>query len=434
MTSDNLEVGSVIGRASVSPIHLARCAIIYLRQSNPAQVMQHRESTRRQYGLTDWAKALGWPSERIIVIDADLGVSAAGYVERDGFRRLMEAVGVGRAGIVLALDASRLARNGGDWYRLLDLCAATDTLVGDSDGIYRPASFNDRIQLAHKGLFGEIERHWLRVRLGGGIRNKAARGALRWRLPVGFVWGSGGEIRLDPNPEVVAAIRTVFDRFARLGVARHVWLSFRTEGRLLPQAGRDVAIRWVNPGYAAVRSMLRNPAYAGAYAYGRRRREIYVDAQGELRQRIRWLPRDEWSVLIQDHHIGFIDWPTWLANQARLAARARQPAAAAKEAGADPMRRRSATPSVAIQAQPARAARTDATTVALVRRLAAAYPDGFIAAMLDRDERRTRYGHRFTAKRVANLRRHWRIPSYSRPKRAGHPISAAKNSSGIAET
>jgi len=423
------------GPTPVLPAHLARTAIVYLRQSNPAQVAQHRESTHRQYALASRAEALGWPPERILVIDADLGVSGAGLAERDGFRRLMEEVAAGRVGLVLAFDASRLARNGGDWYHFLEACAATDTLVGDADGIYRPTSFNDRIQLAHKGLFSEIERHWLRARLDGGIRNKAARGALRWRLPVGLVWGERGEICVDPDPQVVAAIRTVFDRYARFGAARHVWLSFRSEGRLFPQTAADARIRWVAPGYAAIRSVLRNPAYAGAYAYGRRRREIYVDTQGRLRQRVRWLPRQEWAVLIQNHHQGFIEWPTWEANQAMLADRSRRPplAAAGDNRAVAARRRAECHPGIARPQGRRMPTRTDAATVALVRRLAADYSDGFIAAMLDREERRTPYGHRFTAKRVANLRRHWRIPAYPRPTPTGRGDQPRKDSLRVDE-
>jgi DNA invertase Pin-like site-specific DNA recombinase/predicted DNA-binding transcriptional regulator AlpA len=311
--------------AKIKPVHLRRAACIYLRQSSQAQVEFNRESTARQYALVDRAADLGWPREQIAVIDEDLGVSGAGFVARGGFARLTAEVALGHVGIVLGLEVSRLARNNADWYRLLDLCGLADTLIGDADGIYHPGLFNDRLLLGLKGTMSEAELHVLRARLDGGIRNKAARGELRRGLPVGFVWGeTDGEIRFHPDAAVIAAIRAVFDRFAELGSARRVWLWLRTEGLAFPlQFHAKAEIRWVAPSYTAIHGVLTNPVYGGAYAYGKSRSERFVDENGRLKQRMRRLPRAEWSVLIPDHHPGFIDWQTYEANQARLAANTR---------------------------------------------------------------------------------------------------------------
>jgi predicted DNA-binding transcriptional regulator AlpA len=226
-------------------------------------------------------------------------------------------------GIVLGLEVSRLARNNADWYRLLELCGVTDTLIGDNDGVYHPALFNDRLLLGLKGTMSEAELHIIRARLDGGIRNKAARGELRRGLPVGFIWGDqDGEVLFHPDEAVTGAIRAVFERFAEFGSARRVWLWFRSEGLSFPlqtmPAGMPGPIRWVTPTYHALHQILTNPVYAGAYTYGKTKYERYIDGNGAVRKRIRHLPMDQWSVLIQDHHPGFIDWVTFQANQARL--------------------------------------------------------------------------------------------------------------------
>src|ERR1700745_2763497 len=221
--------------SKISASNLRRVPYIYLRQSTPAQVEHNRESTQRQYALAARATTLGWPSQQVIVVDEDLGLSASGIVARNGFVRLTAEVALGHVGIVLGLEVSRLARNNADWYRLLDLCGLTDTLIGDADGIYHPAMFNDRLVLGLKGTMSEDEVHILRARLLGGIRNKAARGELRRGLPVGFVWGEeDGEVRLPPDAAVASAIRTIFARFAELGSVRRVWLWLRSEGLTFP--------------------------------------------------------------------------------------------------------------------------------------------------------------------------------------------------------
>jgi DNA invertase Pin-like site-specific DNA recombinase len=323
--------------------HTQRAAYVYIRQSTPGQVEHNRESTARQYALADRAGQLGWTKEQVVIIDEDLGLSGSGTDNRSGFARLTNEGALAHVGIVLGLEVSRLARNNADWYRLLELCGITDTLIGDNDGVYHPALFNDRLLLGLKGTMSEAELHIIRARLDGGIRNKAARGELRRGLPVGFVWGEqDGEVLFHPDEAVTGAIRTVFERFAEFGSARRVWLWFRSEGlsfRLqTTPAGMPGPIRWVTPTYTALHRILTNPVYAGAYTYGKTKYERYVDEHGAVRKRIRHLPMDQWSVLIQDHHPGFIDWATFQSNQARLDANTRpkphQPGGAVRQGSA----------------------------------------------------------------------------------------------------
>ena len=308
-------------RAKITARHLSRQAIVYLRQSSAAQVEHNRESTERQYALAGKARELGWPDERILVIDEDLGLSGSGVVARSGFARLTAEVALARVGLVLGLEVSRLARNNADWHRLIDLAGLTDTLIGDADGIYHPALFNDRLLLGLKGTMSEAELHVLRARLNGGIRNKAARGELRRGLPVGFVWGEAdGEVLFHPDEAVVTAIDSVFLRFAEMGSARRVWLWFRDQGLKFPlQMSAHAEVRWVEASYHAIHQVLSNPVYAGAYVYGKTRAEAVLDAAGVRRKRIRLLPRDQWQVLIKEHHKGFIDWQTYEANLQRIA-------------------------------------------------------------------------------------------------------------------
>jgi DNA invertase Pin-like site-specific DNA recombinase len=304
----------------VKPTHTHRAAVIYVRQSSPAQVEHHRESTERQYALVHRAIELGWPRDQVTIIDDDLGLSGSGLAKRAGFARLAADVALAKVGIVLGLEVSRLARNNADWYRLLDLCGMTDTLIADADGVYHPALFNDRLVLGLKGTMSEAELHLLRARLEGGIRNNAARGALRRGLPVGFLWGDeDSEVRFHPDEAVTSAIRAVFTRFAEVGSVRQVWLWFRSESLSFPLQTHGVdGIRWVAPTYTAIHHVLTNPVYAGAYVYGKTRRERYVDPDGTIQQRVRRRPRAEWTVLLPDHHAGFIDWTTYEANQTRI--------------------------------------------------------------------------------------------------------------------
>ena len=306
----------------IGPSHLQRAAFVYIRQSSASQVENNRESTQRQYALAQRAGVLGWPERQISVVDEDLGLSGASTLRRSGFARMTAEVALGHVGIILGLEVSRLARNNSDWYRLLDLCTMTNTLIGDADGVYNPALFNDRLLLGLKGTMSEAELHTLRARLDGGIRNKAARGELRRGLPIGLVWGDAdGEVRRHPDEAVAGALRAVFTRFTELGSARRVWLWLRAENLTFPlQMNPSEPIRWVAPTYHAIHNVLTNPVYAGAYCYGKTRQERYVDDDGVLKTRLRRLPQAQWAVLIREHHEGYIDWATYEANQSRLGA------------------------------------------------------------------------------------------------------------------
>ncbi|MCK1710469.1 recombinase family protein [Bradyrhizobium sp. 143] len=307
--------------SKITAEHLRRCAIVYVRPSSTTQVEHNRESTARQYELAERAARLSWRRDQVKVIDEDLGVSGSGLSERTGFARMTAEVGLGQVGIVLGLEVSRLARNNADWYRLLDLCGLTHTLIGDGDGIYHPGLFNDRLVLGLKGTMSEAELHVLRARLLGGIRNKAARGELHRGLPVGLVRGDAdGEVLLHPDEAVQAAIHAVFDRFAEFGSARRVWLWFRSQGLRFPLHSNSlVDLRWVAPTYTKIHQVLTNPFYAGVYAYGRTQQTCCLDAGGRIRKRIRQRDREQWPVFIRDHHAGYIDWNTFEANQKRLA-------------------------------------------------------------------------------------------------------------------
>jgi DNA invertase Pin-like site-specific DNA recombinase len=317
----------MIDVGKVKTTHTRRDAIVYIRQSHPSQVENNRESTARQYALVEKAVALGWAKTQVTTIDEDLGVSGRVFVKRSGFDHLNAEVALGRVGILLGLEVSRLARSNADWYRLLDMCAITDTLLADSDGVYHPALFNDRLILGLKGTMSEAELHILRGRLDGGIRNKAARGELRRALPVGLVWSEKeGEIRFHPDEAVTGAIRTIFDKFTELGSARQVWVWFRSQHLSFPQHPLGIVpsfatchqLRWIAPTYTAIYNVLRNPVYAGAYVYGKTGSVRYVDEQGAVRKRIRHLPKEEWSVFLPGHHEGFVDWTTHEAIQTRL--------------------------------------------------------------------------------------------------------------------
>jgi DNA invertase Pin-like site-specific DNA recombinase len=312
----------------VAAAHLARPAIVYVRQSTLAQLERNQESTARQYDLQERAVALGWARAAVHVIDEDQGQSGATAAGRSGFADLAARVGLGQVGIVLALEVSRLARNNADWYRLLDLAAMTDTLIADADGVYHPGHFNDRLVLGMKGTMSEAELHILRARLEGGVRNKAARGELKRALPVGLVWGEGpAEVLPHPDEAVTGVITAVFERFAELGSARAVWLWLREQELKWPLTPvaylHGTEIRWVEPTYHAVHKVLTHPAYAGAYVYGRTKFERRLSEDGVVRTSRRTLPRDQWQVLILDHHPGFIDWNTYLANQEHIGANTR---------------------------------------------------------------------------------------------------------------
>ena len=326
--------------SKITPAHRQRLAIVYVRQSSPGQIQRNPESTARQYEFVSRALDLGWQDHQVLVIDEDQGTSANGTVARLGFGHLTAEVALGHVGIVLGLELSRLARNSADWYRLFDLCEITDTVLADDDGLYHPGDFNDRLVLGLKSTMSQAELHILRARLEGGIRHKAARGELRRGLPVGLVWGEeDGEVRFDPDEAVTGAIRTVFERFTEFGSVRRVWLWFCSEGLRFPMRRTPFGeVRWIVPTYTAIHNVLTNPTYAGAYTYGKTHKERFVDQAGHVRQRMRRLPRSEWSVLIPNHHPGFVDWQTHLDTLARIRANTHpqrhQPGGAIREGAA----------------------------------------------------------------------------------------------------
>ena len=316
--------------AEPAAAHLQRDAYIYVRQSTLAQTVRNTESLLRQYDLAGRARQLGWAEHQIVVVDDDLGRSGASAQGRKGFSDLVADVGLGKAGIVLSLESSRLARNNADWYRLLDLCALTDTLIADADGVYHPASYNDRLVLGLKGTLSEAELHLLRARMTEGLRAKAARGELRLVLPAGLDYDDGDHVIITPDEAVREAVMCVFRRFDQLGSARQVVVSLRADGLRLPR--RDIRtgkIAWAQAGYPAVHDILIHPGYAGAFAYGRSKLEKRLAAGGTVITRQRRLPRDQWAVMIPGHHPGYISLETYDANIARLAANSPAPAGGA---------------------------------------------------------------------------------------------------------
>jgi len=297
----------------VQPHHLDRDAYLYIRQSSMRQVVENVESTKRQYALRARATALGWPEDRIVVIDSDQGESGASAAWREGFRRLVTDVGLGRAGIVMGLEVSRLARNNADWHRLLEICALADTLILDEDGVYNPTNFNDRLLLGLKGTMSEAELHVLKARLRGGILNKVRRGEYRCVLPTGLVYDEAGEVVFDPDSRVRETIAYFFETFSRVGSAHQTIKVFRSEGLHFPsrirRRGDSTAIFRPLTASTAIRT-LHNPRYAGAYAYGRR--SYRRTAEGKRAPRKRALT--DWLACIPDAHPGYITWDRYQEN------------------------------------------------------------------------------------------------------------------------
>jgi DNA invertase Pin-like site-specific DNA recombinase len=302
----------------VAPHHLSRDAYLYIRQSTLRQVNENAESTRRQYALRERAIALGWPAQQIHIIDQDLGMSGAHSVARDGFQELVAAVGLRKVGIVLGLEVSRLARNSVDWQQLLQLCAYTDTLILDEEGIYDPANFNDRLLLGLKGTMSEAELHLLRSRLRGGILNKARRGELALRLPVGLVRLPDGRCARDPDAGIQASIAAVFDAFAATGTISGTMRQLLASGIRFPQViwgGENAGtITWCDYNRSRVINILTNPAYAGAYVYGRRRCRRAPDGHMDRCK----LKPEAWGVVIPDHFAGYMSWSEFQGIQTQL--------------------------------------------------------------------------------------------------------------------
>jgi len=298
--------------------HLRRDAFLYVRQSSLRQVFENTESTKRQYALRERAVALGWPLERVHVIDSDLGLSGAQASDRDGFQSLVTEVALGHAGIVLGLEVSRLARNNADWHRLLELAALSRTLILDEDGLYDPSHFNDRLLLGLKGTMSEAELHILKSRLQGGILNKARRGELEMPLPIGLVYDGAGRVVLDPDRQVQDTVRLLFEAFEAAGSACAVVRRLRAQEVLFPRRIRRGIgkgdLLWGLIDHSRVLQILHNPRYAGAFVYGRSR----MACNAQLRPVQRSVKQQDWKVLIREAHAGYIDWQQFERNQVKL--------------------------------------------------------------------------------------------------------------------
>ena len=302
----------------ITSTHLKRDAYLYVRQSTVRQVFENQESTKRQYALRQRAVALGWPLERVTVIDSDLGQSGASSVDREGFQRLVAEVGMGRAGIVLGLEVSRLARNSADWHRLLEICALSSTLILDEDGIYDPCNFNDRLLLGLKGTMSEAELHVLHARLRGGILNKARRGELQQRLPIGLAYDARGHVVLDPDAQVQASLRLFFATYRRTGTASATIKVLREDKVQMPHrvrtGPRKGDVIWDLPTHWHALHLLHNPRYAGAFVFGRHRTRKLADGKVKIDA----LPREQWHTLLLGAHPGYITWDEYEENQHRL--------------------------------------------------------------------------------------------------------------------
>jgi DNA invertase Pin-like site-specific DNA recombinase len=310
----------VRGDTKIRPSHLARAALIYVRQSTVAQVRNNTESTTRQYGLAQKAAQLGWPDPAIEVIDADLGISGRHAANREGFKDLMGRVCLGEVGAIFGLEVSRLARSSADLSKLLELARLTDTLVIDADGVYDLCDINDRLVLGVKGTISEAELHILNSRMNQAKRAVAARGELRLALPAGYVHDDDGAIVFDPDLQVQAAVTDLFAAFVATGSGYEVVGAFA--GRKFPRRPHSDSIEldWVPLSYDRALKILNNPTYAGAYAFGRHRAQHHVTAEGAIHTRHLAVAQSDWETLILEHHPGYITWEQYQANKARLAA------------------------------------------------------------------------------------------------------------------
>jgi len=308
--------------SKVTAAHLSRRALLYIRQSSLKQVIHNTESAIRQYDLRGKATALGWAADQITVIDIDQGQSGASAADREGFQQLVAEVSLGRAGIVLGLECSRLARNNADWHQLLEICAMTGTLICDEDGLYDPRAFNDRLLLGLKGTMAESELHFIRARLRGGILSKARRGELVMPLPVGLVYDAAGHVILDPDTAIQGAVRHLLATFEAAGSATAVVKAFNAAGLSFPwrheKGPRKGEVDWQPLRHSTVLHVLHNPRYAGAFTYGRHREQLLP---GGKRSSVT-VPRDQWISFIPGAHPGYITLDQWEANTARLAANA----------------------------------------------------------------------------------------------------------------
>lgn len=314
--------------------HLQRRAVIYVRQSSVMQVVHNRESQLRQYNMAGYARELGFVE--VETIDEDLGRSGSGLTERPGFQRLVTEVCEGRVGAVFCLEASRLARNGRDWHHLIELCGLVGAVLIDPEGIYDPRLINDRLVLGLRGTMSEFELNILRQRSVEAIRQKAKRGELRFGLPVGLCWGGAGKIELDPDVRVQNAVHLVFRKFRELGSARQVLLWCQAQQITLPAVGygeRTRQIYWKVPLYSSILAILQNPMYAGAYAFGKTEARTKVVAGRPRQTTGHQKPREQWTVLIRDHHPGYISWEQFELNQTALAENAHMKSRMGRQSG-----------------------------------------------------------------------------------------------------
>jgi len=301
----------------VTARHLARKAVIYIRQSTPHQVLGNQESLRLQYALKERASALGWAEDDIELVDADLGLSGAAVVHRAGFKDLIARVTLGEVGIILSSEVTRLARNCSDWYPLLDLCGYRQCLIGDRDGIYDPGSANGRLLLGLKGTISEVELHTLRGRLTAGLLSKAERGELALNLPAGLERDSHGIVRHDPDREVAERLALVFTTFREQGSVSRVLRSFRDRALTEPRRDRFGEVVWRTASSGALSEILRNPAYAGAFVYGRTRSSQGRYASGKIMTTR--VPIAEWKIVVKDRYPAYIGWADFEQVQAMLA-------------------------------------------------------------------------------------------------------------------
>lgn len=300
----------------ITPQHLNRKAIIYIRQSSPHQMLSNQESLRLQYALRQRGIDLGWSADRIEVIDCDLGQTAATMTHREGFKNLLAQVTLGEVGLILSYDVTRLSRNCSDWYPLLDVCGYRSCLIADRDGVYDPGSPNGRLLLGLKGQISEVELYTIRARLTAGILNKAQRGELALTLPVGLVRDESGIVSKDPNREIQDRIMLVFETFLQVKSASQVLVRFNQQDLLLPRRNRFGDPVWRKPTSSAIFSILKNPAYAGAFVYGRTRTVRSASNPQQTQQQK--LPINEWKIRINDQYPAYIAWETYEQIQAQL--------------------------------------------------------------------------------------------------------------------
>ncbi len=308
-----------MNRDQITDKHRSRMAVVYIRQSSRHQVLHHRESQRRQRDLVGRATELGWSADQIQVVDDDQGVTASRSGSRFGFEEMVAMAALGKIGIILALEVARLARGNHDWYHLLDVCGITGTLIADDEGLYDPGTYNDRLLLGLKGTMSEAELYLIKQRLVEAVRAKAKRGEFRRRLPPGLIWDEAGRIQKDPDAQVVSAIELVFQRFDQVGTMHQTSLSLMEEGAEVPvRVGPGNRIGWRRPTAQRIGRMLKNATYAGAYVFGQRQTEEFLDASIKPKKRQKEVGQDQWHAFLKDFHEGYISWEQYERNRQRI--------------------------------------------------------------------------------------------------------------------